>query len=83
MEAFAIWLVFLSLIPIVYWGVKVLITKVINLLFPHTVILEIENEDGSWDKTSVSASSNKEFFELTLKAAEVLKAKHRKNRFAE
>lgn len=83
METLAIWLVFFSLIPIVYWGVKVLVTKVINLLFPHNVMIEIQNEDGSWCKTSVSAGSNKEFFELVLKASETLKAKQRKSRFAE
>lgn len=67
--AIAIWIAFFSLLPIAYWGFRVLFDWLLDRFMPlHLVEIEFINEDGERSSLEVDVSNDHEFYKLAMKA---------------
>lgn len=65
MSALAFWLLFVGLLPIAYWSLKLLFSSIWEYFSPaHKITLSVELANGHWVQKEIDVSSDQEFYKI-------------------
>ncbi len=69
MTAFAFWLAFFSVLPVLYWTFKILFDRIRYMCTPqHRLLLEYVDDEGVIHEQFVDVSTDDEFYEVAMAA---------------
>ncbi|CAD5443527.1 TPA: hypothetical protein ACYENY_000644 [Klebsiella pneumoniae] len=69
MTAFAFWLAFFSILPVLYWAFKILFDRIRFMFTPrHLISLEYVDDEGVRHTKVVDVSTDDEFYEVAMAA---------------
>lgn len=69
MTAFAFWLAFFSILPVLYWAFKILFDRIRLMFTPrHLISLEYVDDEGVRHTKVVDVSTDDEFYEVAMAA---------------
>ncbi|HBT7016261.1 TPA: hypothetical protein MCG72_003989 [Klebsiella pneumoniae] len=69
MTAFAFWLAFFSILPVLYWAFKILFDRIRFMFTPrHLILLEYVDDEGVRHTKVVDVSTDDEFYEVAMAA---------------
>ncbi|ENC9860749.1 hypothetical protein AAHV75_07510 [Klebsiella pneumoniae] len=69
MTAFAFWLAFFSILPVLYWAFTILFDRIRFMFTPrHLILLEYVDDEGVRHTKVVDVSTDDEFYEVAMAA---------------
>ena len=67
MTAFAFWLAFFSILPVLYWAFTILFDRIRFMFTPrHLILLEYVDDEGVRHTKVVDVSTDDEFYEVAM-----------------
>ncbi|HCG6403102.1 TPA: hypothetical protein NJ169_002385 [Vibrio parahaemolyticus] len=67
MSTMAFWLLFFGMLPLLYWGFRLVFDSIANLFIPpHKITIEVERPDGSYDSCLLDVSNDDEFYDFAM-----------------
>lgn len=67
MSTIVFWLLFFGILPLLYWGFRLIFDSIANAFIPkQKITIEVERQDGSYNSCLLDVSNDDEFYDFAM-----------------